>query len=185
MMPNKTYALRNLVMQENHDSRGYRTSAPLVLNWPVSNYLDSFHIDAEALQKAITPSESTEDYTLAKQVFGSQKQQQSLDLQHLSNLFYERCRLHNTHIRDIEHRHLQIQEKKFGVEINHFPDRGKRLSGLENQLLQLEQERRHEELAFWKDTVDLREKMFETAHSYKQVSQRYHIFSDVEAGYGH
>jgi hypothetical protein len=72
----------------------------------------------------------------------------------------------------------------FGVQINNAPDKARRLSNLEGQLLQLESQRRDEELAFWKDTVDLREKLFEGAASYKDANHRYSVFSDVEAGDG-
>ena len=102
----------------------------------------------------------------------------------MANLFYERCKLNKQHIQDIDHRHLEIQEKKFGVEINLTPDNSKRLSNLEGQLLQLEQARREEELAFWKDTVELREKLFENSVDYRAAKHRGSIFSDVESDYG-
>jgi len=51
-------------------------------------------------------------------------------------------------------------------------------------LLQLEQSRRDEELAFWKDTVELREKLFENSVDYRAAKHRESIFSDVETDYG-
>ena len=92
--------------------------------------------------------------------------------------------MHKQHIQDIDHTHLKVQENLFGVKINNFPDKARRLSNLEGQLLQLESQRRDEELAFWKDTVELREKLFESASDYKAISNRYSIFSDVEAKHG-
>jgi hypothetical protein len=99
----------------------------------------------------------------------------------MANLFFERCKLNKQHIQDIDHRHMQIQEKKFGAELNLD---AKRLSNLEGQLLQLEQSRRDEELAFWKDTVELREKLFENSVDYRAAKHRESIFSDVETDYG-
>jgi hypothetical protein len=78
---------------------------------------------------------------------------------------------------------MEIQEKLFGIQINNFPDRAKRLSNLEGQLLQLEGQRRDEEIAFWKDTVELRAKLFEHAVAYKDAKQRFSILSDVEGKY--
>jgi hypothetical protein len=120
---------------------------------------------------------------MADQVFGHQKEQQYVGLRHLSNLFLERSRLYKQHVRDIDHRHMEIQGKLFGVKINNFPDRAKRLSNLEGQLLQLEAQRRDEELAFWKDTMELRAKLFEHAAAYKDSRHRYSVFSAVEAQY--
>ena len=77
-----------------------------------------------------------------------------------------------------------MQEKLFGAKINSAADKGKRLSSLEGLLLQLESQRRDEELAFWKDTVELREKLFEGAVTYKDANHRYSVFADVEAEYG-
>jgi len=154
-----------------------------LLQWPSNGYFDRFKPDAALLEKAMSLVEKTARYSIADQVFGNQKQLEYLGLRHLANLFYERCQLHKQHIKDIDHRHIEIQEKKFGVEINNFPDRGKRLSNLESQLLQLEQQRREEELAFWKDTAELREKLFEKAAAYRAINQRYSIFSGVKANY--
>ena len=123
-------------------------------------------------------------YSIADQVFGNQKQQEYTSLRHLSNLLQERAKFNRQHISDIDHRHMQIQEKLFGVEINHFPDKARRQSNLESQLLQLEQQRRDEELAFWKDTVELRQGLFESSAAYKNAMHRYLVFSDVEAQYG-
>lgn len=185
MMPNKTYELRNLYFQQSQysvpqpDSCDYTS----ILQWPKKGYFETFKPDADLLQKALSPLEKSVSNSIADQVFGNQKQLEYLGLKHLTNLFYERCQLHKQHIYDIDHRHLEIQEKKFGVEINHTPDNAKRLSNLEGQLLQLEQQRRDEELAFWKDTAELREKLFEGAAAYKDANQRHSVFADVEADY--
>ena len=120
---------------------------------------------------------------MAQQVFGQDLKQQQIHLQHTANLFYERCQLHKQHIQDIDDRHLKVQERLFGVEINNFPDRNKQLRTLEGQLMQLEQQRREEELAFWKDTVELRKELFESATDYRDTSQRHAIFSRVEGSY--
>jgi hypothetical protein len=78
---------------------------------------------------------------------------------------------------------MQIQTDLYGVVINKSLDKAKRQSNLESQLLQLENSKREEELAFWKDTADLREKLFETAGLYRNAKNRYSIFSGLEADY--
>jgi len=103
-----------------------------------------------------------------------------VNLRHAGNLFHERCRLHKQHIRDIDHRHSQILERLFLAKINSAPDSVRRLSNLENQLLQLESQRRDAELAFWKDTVELRDKLFEGAGAYKAAEHNYSVFAGVE-----
>ncbi len=185
MMPNKTYELRNLYLQQSqYSAEPAKPDYPLFLQWPDKGYFEKFKPDADLLQKALSPLEKATTYSVADQVFGNQKQLEYLGLKHSANLFYERCNLHKQHIQDIDHTHLKVQEKLFGVKINNSPDKARRLSNLEGQLLQLDSQRRDEELAFWKDTVELREKLFESATQYKAANHRYSIFSDVEAKYG-
>ncbi len=109
----------------------------------------------QLLQEALvgTPSNS---FLASQMVFGNELKQRQCNLRHQANLFYERLDLHQQHLREIDRRHLQVQERLFGVEINHFPDRDKQLRTLEGQLMQLEQQRRESELTFWHDTVELR-----------------------------
>ena len=184
MMPTKTYELRNLYLQQSqYSAEVTEPQYQQLLQWPDKGYFEKFRPDSDLLQEALLRTFPTSS-TVADQVFGNQKHQGYLDLKHSANLFYERCRLHKQHIEEIDRRHVDIQEKKFGVEINHGPDRAKRLSNLEGQLLQLEQQRRDEELAFWKDTVELRQRLFEGAAVYKDARHRFSLFSDVEGQYG-
>jgi hypothetical protein len=185
MSYNTTAELTELYFQQSSDSpkiSGYVFHDSL-LQWPSNNYFNKFIPDATLLEKSLSTIQRP-SYSIAGRVFGDQKEQQYIGLKHLAHLFYERAKLHQQHTHDIDHSHMQIQDKKFCVEINKFPENAKRLSNLESQLLQLEQQRRDEELAFWKDTVELREKLFESAAAYKQAKQRYSVFSDVEAQYG-
>ena len=185
MMPNKTYELRKLYFEQNqYSAEPAKPEYPLLLQWPEKGYFNKLKPDAELLQRALKPEKNIEEKTVSEQIFGNEIKQQSIDLYHTANLFYERCRLHRNHTAEIDRRHIEIQEKKFGVEINKTPDRAKRLSNLESQLLQLEGQRREEELAFWKDTVELRASLFENSADYRAAKQRSDIFSDVEADYG-
>ena len=185
MMPNKTSEMRNLYFQQSQYSvESVEPDIPLFLQRPSNGYFEKLKPDADLLQRALNPETDSKNKTVSEQIFGNEIKQQYISLKHAANLFYERCKLNKQHIQDIDHRHLDIQEKKFGAEINHTPENSKRLISLEGQLLQLEQARRDEELAFWKDTVELREKLFENSVDYRAAKHRESIFSDVEADYG-
>ena len=187
MMPNKTYELRNLYFQQSQYSVGQddeQPQYPALLTLPENGYFNTFRVDTDLLQQALAPSNDYQLTNLSQQVFGQELKKQHINLQHSANLFKERCQLNKQHLQDIDHRNMQVQEKLYGVWINNFPDRSKRLGNLESQLLQLEQQRREEELAFWKDTVDLRQQLFETADDYRNTRNRYNIFSGVGVNYG-
>jgi len=181
MMPNKTYEIRQLYFQQSqYPVELAEPGPPPLLQWPDSSYFAKLRPDAELLQRVLHQDMEKARATVAEEVFGSQKEQQYTSMRHLVNLLQERSTLHQQHLYDIDHRNLQVQEELFGVRINCSPDRAKRLSTLEGQLLQLEQQRREEELAFWKDTVELREKLFESASAYRVATHRYSVFSRVE-----
>jgi len=185
MMPNKTYEIRQLYFQQSqYQVEPAEPCPPPLLQWPDSSYFAKLRPDAELLQRVLHQDMEKARASVAEEVFGSQKELEYTSMKHLVNLLQERSTLHQQHLYDIDHRHLQIQEELFGVRINNSPDRAKRLTPLEGQLLQLEQQRREEELAFWKDTVDLREKLFEGASAYKAAKHRYSVFSQVEGEYG-
>ena len=184
-MPNRTYELRKLYFEQSqYSAKKVEPDYQPLLQWPENGYFEKFKLDAKLLQKALSPLEKSTNYSIADQVFGNQKESEYLGLKHLANLFYERCKLHKQHIKEIDSTNIKVQEKLFGVKINNSPDKGKRLSSLEGLLFQLESQRRDEELAFWKDTVELREKLFEGAATYKDANHRYSVFSDVEEKYG-
>jgi hypothetical protein len=188
MMPNRTYELRNLYFQQScsYGPQVHNSNYPHLLNWPANGYFDRLKPDAELLQEALIPiiPNINETTNISQQIFGNDIKQQHVGLQHLSNLFTERCSLHKKHIDEIQHRDLRIQEMLYGVVINRNPDRAKQMSSLETQLLQLENSKREEELAFWKDTAELREKLFEAAASYRGSKQRYSLFAGMEDSYG-
>ena len=183
-MPNRTSEFRNLYFQQHqYVANKYSGEYPSLLQWPVNGYFNSLKPDARLLREVMTPA-ATETASLSDQIFGSEMKQQHFSIQHFANIFYERCHLHKKHIDDIQHRHIQVQTNLYSVIINKSPDTIKRQSNLESQLLQLESDKRQEELAFWKDTADLREKLFETAGLYRNAKNRYAIFSGLEADYG-
>ena len=184
-MPNKLSELRNLYFsQSQYSANQSEKTYDSLLQWPANGYFDRMKSDTDLLEKALSPFDDDKIDNLSEQVFGHELKQQYVNLKHSANLLYERSKLHNQHIHDIKSSHVKIQEKLFITTINNFPDGAKRISNLESQLLQLEQQTREEELAFWKDTVELRQGLFETAADYRGTKHRYSIFADVEDQYG-
>ncbi len=185
MIPNKTYEIRQLYIQQSqYRVEPAEASQPPLLQWPDSGYFDKLKPDADLLHRCLSEEVKATGSSVADEVFGQQKEHEYTGMKHLVNLLQERSTLHRQHLYDIDHRHLQVQEELFGVRINFNADRSKRLTALEGQLLQLEQQRREEELAFWKDTVEIREKLFESAGAYRTSKHRYAIFSAVEGKNG-
>ena len=183
-MPNKTYELRKLFFkQSKYSAKEDKSYEPLLLQEPLKGYFKKLKPDADLLQKALIPESYSQEQSVSEQIFGNDIKQQYIGLKHAANLFAERCQIHKNHLQEIDRRHMEAQEKLFGVKINNSSDKSKRLTSLEGQLAQLEKERREEDLAFWKDTVELREKLFEGAGNYKDAKHRSRIFSDVEADY--
>lgn len=79
---------------------------------------------------------------------------------------------------------MQFQEKLFGASIMPNLDGGRRQGQLEQLLLTLESDKRKEELDFWKDKIELKQKIFEAAKEYSATSHRTVILKDMETNYG-
>jgi len=137
--------------------------------------------DAATLAEMLAPVSLPGEYqSIAEQVFGSQARQQRLSMKHLANLLEERVRLHQRHLKDIAHRDIHIQERLFGAQLHWKLDNGRRATNLEKILVELDKDKRQEELAFWKDTAELRTKMFELAGEYGALQHRLSLLEDVE-----
>jgi hypothetical protein len=137
--------------------------------------------DTATLAEMLTPVSLPGEYqSLAEQVFGSQARQQRLSMRHLANLLEERVKLHQRHLKDIAHRDMHIQERLFGAQLHWKLDGGRRATNLEKILVELDKDKRQEELALWKDTAELRTKMFELAGEYGALQHRLSLLEDVE-----
>ena len=181
MPPSINYLIQGLYLQQSQysDRSEEKVSEPPLIHWPQPGYFQNFKPDSHLLEKSLQSDDTYSSNPSADQVFGSNLRQQKTELKHLAHLLYERSLLHRDHLKDIDDRHLKTQERLFGAEINHTPDRLKNIQRLEGQLMQLEHQRREEELAFWKDTVDLRKGILETSGDYRDNRRRYQIFSDI------
>lgn len=107
-----------------------------------------------------------------QKVFYHQVYQHKLTLDHFNNLVAQRQELNDKHLREIQNRHMQFQEALSITRMNKFPDWIKQATNLERVLLGLEENKRNEEIALWKDTLDLRSKAIEETRLYKAVLGR-------------
>jgi len=137
--------------------------------------------DAATLAKLLVPVELPGYASVADRIFGGQTRRARLSIEHIGNLMRERAQLHKRHIADINHRDRQMQEALFGARLNARLDGYRRVTKLEQALPALDKERRQEELAFWKDTAELRDRLFELGGYYQGLRHRMTLFDDVRA----
>jgi len=149
--------------------------------WYKNNCFEKFHRDAALLKEALSPSAGQRDATLAEQVFGGQARQQRIGLGHLANVLYERAMLHKKHLRDIDW-HLTDCLDRLSVLKMQLPlDGGRSQQQLEKLIIELERQRHEEEIAFWKDSADIRQQLFENAATYGAARRRKDMLYGVEA----
>lgn len=181
MMYNKTAELRELYFQHSpYTAKEAKPDYPPLLQWPSHGYFERLKPDSALLKEALQSYITLGTSTVAEQVFGNQARQQKLGLKHLANILYERALLHSKHLKEIGRCLMGCQEK-ISILKMHFPvDGGKSQQNLERVVLQLEQERRTEEINFWKDTTEIREKLFEDAAEYSATKRRQDMLYGVE-----
>ena len=155
-----------------------------LLQWPRNGYFDRFKPDVILLQEALSSYEGPQGSTVAEQVFGGQARQQRISLKHLANILYERALLHKGHLKDIDRRLMEFQEKLSIIKM-HFPiDGGRTQQNLEKIIIDLETQRHDEELGFWKDSTEVRQQLFENAATYSATRHRKDLLCGVEGEYG-
>jgi hypothetical protein len=179
---NQNVELKELYSQQSGYSGPTLVDAPYgsLFQWKSNGYFDKFGSDAALLQQALTPYAHPSASTVASQVFGVQARGQRIGLQHKSNVLYERARLHAEHLKEID-RHLMDCYERLSILKMHFPlDGGRTQQNLEKTVLQLEQERRTEEINFWKDSAEIRGKLFEDAGIYSATKRRENMLIGVE-----
>jgi hypothetical protein len=182
MIPNKTYELKNLYFQNSPYSieKPQDPSYDSLLQWPAMGYFDRLRPDFALLKEALASYSSRGIPTVAEQVFGNQTRQQKISLKHLVNILYERAILHKSHLKDIDRRLMDCQERLSIIKM-HFPvDGGRSQQNLEKLIIDLEKQRHDEELNFWKDTTEVREKLFEQANVYSATKHRKDMLYGVE-----
>jgi len=165
---------------------GYSVGKPVnssydsLLQWPSNGYFERLKPDAALLKEALTAYVRPGTYSVAEQVFGSQAKEQRLSLKHLTNILYERALLHRNHLKDIDRRLMQCQERLSIIKM-HFPvDGGRCQQNLERLIIELEKQRHDEEINFWKDSTEIRQKLFDGAIAYSATRRRKDMLYGVE-----
>jgi len=151
-----------------------------LLQWPRNAYFERLKPDAALLKEALTSYATPATSTVAEQVFGNQARQEKIGLKHLANILYERAVLHRKHLKDIDRRLMESQEKLSIIKM-HFPvDGGRSQQNLERLIIELEKQKRDEDINFWKDTLDIRQKLIEQAAEYSATKRRKDMLYSVE-----
>jgi len=155
-----------------------------LLQWPRNGYFDRFRPDSTLLHQALSSYCAPQASTVAEQVFVNQARQQGISLRHFANILYERALLHRSHVKDIDRRLMEFQEKLSILKM-HFPlDGGRTQQTLEKLIIDLEKQRHDAELGFWKDSTEIRHGLFENAATYSATRHRKDILCGVEDGDG-
>jgi hypothetical protein len=150
------------------------------LPWPGEGYGSRFIPDAALLHYALNSYCDQSASTIAEQVFGHQTRQQGISLRHQANILYERSLIHKARLKEIDRRLMEFQSKLSIVKM-HFPlDGGRNQQSLEKLIVDLEKQRHDEELKFWKDSTDVRQKLFDGATTYSAIRHRQDLLCGVE-----
>lgn len=158
-------------------------AADYLLQWQTHGYRNAWDRERQVLSEALARPEVKAD-SLAEQVFGNQTQGHKLQVMHEASLISARYDLHKRHVRDIQHRLSQMHEQLSIARMLDPWGQSKSVIDLGKLLLNLESQQRDEEIAFWKDTLKVRQEMFTGVREYQAARQRGEIFKDLEAGYG-
>lgn len=178
----ETAQSRNLYSQHSHYSveKPQSNSYDSLLQWPSNGYFETLKPDMILLREALTSYIGPETGIVAEQVFGNQARHQKIGLKHQANILYERALLHKNHLREIDRR-LMDCHRKLSILKMHFPvDAGRTQQNLERLVIQLEEDCRTEEINFWKDTAEIRQKLFEDAGAYSATKHRKDMLYGVE-----
>jgi DNA primase len=153
--------------------------ADSLLQWPSGGYFRPWERERQLLSEALVqPPVASE--SLADQVFGREAQQEKLHVAHEAGLIAHRYQLHKQHLRDINHTIMRLQER-LSIERMFFPGPGqKQQVDLEKLLANLEAQKRDEDIAFWKDTLKLRQEIFSGAREYQAARHRASVLKGLE-----
>ena len=167
-----------------YNQRTEKIETDYLVQWPKDLYSGQFSRDTGLLQESFTAS-TTNHADLPSRVFGNQLRHERMSAQHLANLLYERATLYTRHITDIKSRRSQMQEALPIDKLLSPREATRHQMALEKMLVQLESDRRKEELDFWKDTQDIREGLFDKAWAYRTNKERVNLlgsFGGHDAG---
>jgi len=171
---NQTARLRQLYAAQSRPYPEKPTETPSypLVQMPEPLYSDSLKRDLNNIIHHASESPPAGGTSLAARVFGGQLGQAKVKAQHLGHLLDERWQLYRRHMDD-----LQVQISDFKNQL-HFARRAplqhtlQQIVGLERLVTQVEAQQREEQLAFWKDSAELRDRLLESALEYRAARHR-------------
>jgi len=176
------YTLARITSKYPVDDSSYsprRFAADYMFQSQSSKYAGTWEKERYVLSAALSaPEVKTE--SLADQVFGNQARQQKLQVAHDGSLIAARYELYRRHIRDIQHRLSELQGELSIQKMLSPMTPSKPQLDLEKLLINTEAQKRDTELAFWSDTVKLRQQMFAGIGEYQAAKHRTDIFKNLE-----
>jgi len=173
------YEMSSNDLVSGNAGNGYANSLRLTPVYPSSNSTNS-DSTLDELAEQLEPVHMTVIDPVTEQVFGAQIRQTQNWLDQSNDLIKEREALYRKHIRDIDHRHFDIQGQLFGARLHAHEDGHQRALRLQQTMVQLESDRRQEALACWKDTTDLRKTLLEHANEYDALRHRVAMLAPAE-----
>ena len=176
-LPQQRIAHQNSLDYQDQEKDPYVNS---LFSWPRNEYFQIFMPDANLFNKYL-PEKSETRYTgMANDIFGQQLKQQRFSLKHIGNLLYERTTLHQRHLNAINHSLFDLRSRRLCLDMGYQQDKTREKTALDKVVVSLEQERRNEDLAFWKDTAEMRKELFSDAGEYQAIANRFNLFADFE-----
>ena len=192
-LPLSSYSMESYAWySKGKDRKSYRSySGEDSEDTPIS-YLDlspellssALRDDMEALKAYSHVEDPKGEGSLAQKVFGQQVDEQKASGRHLSGLLEERWRLYRDHIGELRDEISRTKNRLYIASRPYVIDHPMRQANLEKFLLKLESDARKEEIDFWKDSIDLRDKMWDVANEYRKGVNRSRLFGRGEAQNG-
>jgi len=172
---NRTAQLRKAYLLQNRndieENPPQANSSPLS---PLLPYIENTHLKDDLNDMALAMHGNNPiilDH-LAERVFGNQLARDRLTASHVGHLLQERSLLYHNHMKDIRRRINQVGNRISSLSRPYTIRTPQQVAGFERLRLQLESDERKEQLAFWKDTAELRDKLLDTSINYRATLDR-------------
>ncbi len=136
--------------------------------------------DLAQLKAYSTLTHSQDGGTLAEKVFGQHLEEQKASGHHLGALLSERWRLYHDHIEDLRNEINDLRNRLNMVARPYVILHPMIGANLERALFKLESDARKEQVEFWKDSAEIRDKMLDVAHEYRKGVDRSRLFGQGE-----
>lgn len=140
----------------------------------------SLNRDLSSLISHTDFSQSASGGTLAKKIFGQLLAEQRLTGKHLAHLLTERWKLYVDHTSELREEISRMKNRLAFASRPYTVTNPQLASSLEKLLLKLEADERKEEIDFWKDSVEIRDKLLEASNEYRRTSDRGRIVGEAE-----